>query len=135
VPGAAVDGVVPVAPTTGAPAAARFVDDGGAAGVRPAIATACGVESAEGSLGVAERATADESFGASSFFHQAKRGPLAQPVAATKTATNVKDGSDVRFILDGNPMHFGEQLARTQTMAERIARGAATERIFGIADL
>jgi hypothetical protein len=31
-------------PAAGEAAAARFVDDGGAAGVRPAIATGCGVD-------------------------------------------------------------------------------------------
>ena len=58
----------------GAPAAARFVDDGEAAGVRPAIATGVGVDWLDGSLGSAERATADAS-GKASFFQNAHFGP------------------------------------------------------------
>jgi hypothetical protein len=62
--------VTPVAPT-----AAMLVDDGEAAGVRPATSTGCGVVCADGSCGAsAERATADVSDGAASFFHQAQRG-------------------------------------------------------------
>jgi hypothetical protein len=40
VAGAPATGVVAL----GVPAAARFADDGGAAGVKPAIATGCGVD-------------------------------------------------------------------------------------------
>ena len=58
----------------GVPAAARFAEDGGAAGVRPAIATACGVDCADGNFGSAERATAEAS-GALSCFQNAQRGP------------------------------------------------------------
>ena len=58
----------------GVPAAARLVDDGEAAGVRPAIATGVGVDWLEGSLGSAERATADAS-GTASFFQNAHFGP------------------------------------------------------------
>jgi hypothetical protein len=63
----------------GAFAAARFADDGGAAGVRPATATACGADCADGSVGSAERATADAS-GAESCFQNAQLcGPDWQP--------------------------------------------------------
>jgi hypothetical protein len=65
-------GGVAVAPVA---ADARFVEDGDAAGVKPATATACGVACAEGSGVVAERATVEVSSGALSCFHQAKRGP------------------------------------------------------------
>ena len=60
------------------PAAAKFADDGGAAGARPATATACGVACDEGSTGSAERAVRDAS-GALSCFHHAQRGPVWQP--------------------------------------------------------
>src|SRR4051794_35507450 len=72
---AGVDGDVsraePVGVAAGDPeAAARFVDDGGEAGVRPATATACGVDCAEGSSGSFDLAMAAAS-AALSFFHQA----------------------------------------------------------------
>ena len=73
----------------GEPAAARFADDGGAAGVSPAIATGCGVDCAEGNLGSADRATADAS-GAASCFQNAQVGPDLQPVSATNIATVIK---------------------------------------------
>lgn len=81
-------GRVGVAPATGvvapgAPAAARLADDGGAAGVSPAIATGCGVDCADGNFGSAERATAEAS-GAESCFHHAHPGPDWQPVSAAK---------------------------------------------------
>jgi len=100
--GLAATGVVPVAPgvvpPAGALAAARFADDGETAGVKPATATACGVDCEDGNLGVAERATTDVSSGAVSFFHQAVRGPDWQPMTAAKEATKVNDRSAVRFI-------------------------------------
>lgn len=71
------------------PAAARFVDDGDAAGVRPAIATGWGVDCAEGSFGSADRATAEAS-GAESCFHHAQRGPDWQPVSAAKAAIVIR---------------------------------------------
>ena len=52
-------------------AAAKFADDGGAAGVRPAMATGCGADCADGTVGSAERATADAS-GAESCFQNAQ---------------------------------------------------------------
>jgi hypothetical protein len=124
--GGAVPGKAGVAPATCGPAAARFVEEGGVAGVSPATATACGEDCDDGSVGFAERATADESSGfARSFFHQATREPVAQPVAAINTASSVSDGSDVRFILDGSPRPFGERLASAPTLAKRFDRGAA----------
>ena len=91
---AVAEGVVAVAPV----AAARFVDDGDAAGVKPAIATACGFDCAEGNSGFADRATADVSSGALSCFHQAKRGPDWQPDQAVNTATNARIRSAVNFM-------------------------------------
>src|SRR5262249_7769497 len=70
----------PVSPALGAGdfAAARLAEDGGAAGVSPAMATGCGVDCADGNTGSAERATADAS-GAPSCFQNAQRGPDWQP--------------------------------------------------------
>ena len=64
-----------VAPgAAGVPAAARLVDDGEAAGVRPATATGVGVDWLDGNFGSAVRATADAS-GRASFFQNAHFGP------------------------------------------------------------
>ena len=87
-------GGVAVAPAAGVaapgvPAAARFVDDGDAAGVRPAIATGWGVDCADGNFSSAERATAEAS-GAESCFHHAQRGPDWQPVSAAKAAIVIR---------------------------------------------
>ena len=71
--GPAAAAVAAVAAVAGVAAAARLVDDGEAAGVSPATATACGLDCAEGSSGFAERATADESSGALSRLNQANR--------------------------------------------------------------
>jgi hypothetical protein len=79
-----------------APAAARFVDDGGVAGVNPAIATAWGAFCADGKVGVAERATADESSLAFSGFHHAQRGPDWHPESAVNEATI----NNVRAVLE-----------------------------------
>lgn len=96
--GGIVAPVAPVFTAAGEPAAAKLLDDGGVAGVKPAIATACGVDCAEGSAGAAERATTDESSGAFSCFHQANRGADWQPGTAATTAINVNDRSAVRFM-------------------------------------
>jgi hypothetical protein len=74
-----------------APAAARLAEDGGAAGWIPAGVMAWGVAWAEGSAGAAERATADESGAAVSFFHHAQRGPDWHPILATSTAEIVNE--------------------------------------------
>jgi hypothetical protein len=74
---------------------------------------------------LAERATADESSGGLSFFHHANRGPLAQPVAALTTATNVNEESNVRFIVDVWPVAFDARTVRMPTLTARISRGAA----------
>lgn len=95
--GPAAAAVAAVAPIAGVADAAKFVDDGGAAGVNPATATACGLDWAEGSSGFAERATADESSGALSRLNQANRCTVWQPVAATTTAKAI-DQIAVRFI-------------------------------------
>jgi hypothetical protein len=96
--GGEIDGVV--APATAGVAAAKLADDGVAAGVKPAIATACGVDCAEGSAGgVAERATTDESTADLSFFHQAKRGAVWQPTIAPSASNNVDKRMVVRIIL------------------------------------
>jgi hypothetical protein len=71
-----------------APAAAKLADEGGAAGVKPATATACGVVCADGKVGSAERATIDES-GALSCFHHAQRGPDWQPESTANAAIMV----------------------------------------------
>jgi hypothetical protein len=55
----------------GAPAAAMLVEDGGAAGCRPAGSTAAGVDWLDGSAGAADRASSDVSSAASFGFHQA----------------------------------------------------------------
>lgn len=72
---AAVAPKVPTAPAAVAPEVARFVDEGGVAGVRPATTAGCGVDWAEGSAGLAERAIVDESSDALSRLNHAKRGP------------------------------------------------------------
>jgi hypothetical protein len=88
--GSVAAAVVPaIGVALGAPAAARFVEDGDAAGVRPAIATGWGVDCADGNFGSAERATAEAS-GAESCFHHAQRGPDWQPVSAAKAAMVIK---------------------------------------------
>jgi hypothetical protein len=55
------------------PAAARFAEEGDAAGFSPGTSTAVDA-CAVGSCGSAERATAEESAGVASDFHQAHRG-------------------------------------------------------------
>jgi hypothetical protein len=93
-----IDAIAPAGAPAGEPAAARLLDEGGVAGVNPAIATASGVVCAEGSVGVAERATTDESSGALSCFHHANRGAVWQPATAATTVANANDGSAVRFM-------------------------------------
>lgn len=88
----------PRVPDAGVLAAARFVDEGGAAGVRPATAAACGVDCDEGSAGFAERATADESSGAFSRLNHANPGPDLQPTTIARTANNINEPSVIRFI-------------------------------------
>jgi hypothetical protein len=80
----------PVAPAVAAAGAvdAKFIEDGDAAGVSPAIATASGFDCAAGCAGVAERAIAELSSGGFSCFHQAKRGPDWHPAAAIATNDN-----------------------------------------------
>jgi hypothetical protein len=78
-------------------AAARFADDGGAAGVKPATATGCGADCAEGSVGSAERATADAS-GAESCFQNAKREADWQPARAANVANVIKLRVAFRFM-------------------------------------
>jgi hypothetical protein len=81
------------------PAAARFAEDGGAAGCNPVAAIACGVDCADGSAGgAAERATSDESSGAFSDFHQAQRGPDWHPERPTNTAAIVNAWANEVFI-------------------------------------
>jgi|SoiMethySBSTD1v2_1073268.scaffolds.fasta_scaffold1055864_2 hypothetical protein len=91
-------GVATGAETPGVVVDARLLDDGGVAGVRPAIATASGFDCSAGCCGVAERATTDESSGDLSCFHQAKRGAVWQPLAARATTANIIMRSVVRFI-------------------------------------
>jgi hypothetical protein len=131
----AADGaaVVPALATDVEPAAAKLLEDGGVAGVRPATATACGVDCAEGSAGVAERATADESSGALSCFHQAKRGADWQPVMATR-AIHVNDRSAVRFMVVETRWFFALAI-RLSRRCGRSCRHATTLRIFGMAGL
>jgi hypothetical protein len=57
-----------------APAAAKFAADGDVAGARPGTSMT-GDACFDGNCGSAERATADESVGASFGFHQAHCGP------------------------------------------------------------
>jgi hypothetical protein len=101
--GAVADGVAAAMPPAGAPAngpaAARLLDDGGVAGVNPAIATASGVVCAEGSTGEADRATAEVSSGALSCFHHANRGADWHPATTATTVVTINDGSEVRFIV------------------------------------
>jgi hypothetical protein len=68
---------------------ARLADDGDVAGSKPGTVAICGVFFVEGSAGAAERATADESSGGVSCFHQAQRGPDWQPNAAARHAAIV----------------------------------------------
>jgi hypothetical protein len=65
----------------GVPAAAKFAADGDATGCSPFGVIVCGEDCAVGSaggpvgaVGVAARATTDESVGASAVFHHAQRG-------------------------------------------------------------
>jgi hypothetical protein len=57
----------------GVPAAARFAEDGGAAGCRVPASGNCGVDWAEGRSGAADFDSSEAS--ASLVFHQAQRGP------------------------------------------------------------
>ena len=69
------------------PAAARFAEEGGAAGCKPPDSTTCGVDWLDGSAGAADRASSDVSCDASFGFHQAHRGLDWQPAnPATKAA-------------------------------------------------
>lgn len=96
--GAAVAPSAPTTPVAGVPAAARFVDDGDAAGVRPATAAGCGVDCVDGNAGFAERATAEESSGAFSRLNHANPGPDLQPTTTAKAVKNSNELSVVRFI-------------------------------------
>jgi hypothetical protein len=93
-----IEAIVPAVAPEAAPAAAKLLDDGGVAGVNPATATASGFVCADGSTGVADRATADVSSGALSCFHQANRGADWQPATAATTVANANDESAVRFM-------------------------------------
>jgi hypothetical protein len=132
---AVVATVAPVAPATVDPAAAaKFVDDGGAAGVNPATATGWGVDWVEGNAGVADRATTEASSGGFSCFHHAKRGADWQPVTAAIAATNVNDRIALRF------MAVNARWSVALTPRTRRSRGgsgcsAATVRVFGISGL
>jgi len=75
-----VVGIAPIGVDNAAPAAARFADDGEAAGCKPSAVGTCGVVCADGNVGSADRATTEVSAGISSVFHQAHRGPDWQPV-------------------------------------------------------
>lgn len=79
-------------------AVAKLLDDGDVAGVRPATATASGFDWAEGRAGLAERASADESSGAGSCFHQANRGAVWQPAIDARIQTNIKNRIAFVFI-------------------------------------
>jgi hypothetical protein len=132
---ALVGGADPAAPG-GEAAEARLLDDGGVAGVKPATATASGFDWAEGNCGLAERATAEESSGALSFFHHAKRGPDLQPVTATTTATTTSVRNKLRVI--GFNSELDERLDARQWSTrpcDENCSGAAIVKVFGIAGL
>jgi hypothetical protein len=93
-----VDGGIVLLAELIVPAAARFADDGGAAGCNSAGETACGVDCAEGKTGAAERAVSDVSSGAFSRFHHARRGPDWQPIIAAETAAIVNARRNLIFI-------------------------------------
>jgi hypothetical protein len=101
---------------------ARFADEGEVAGSKPGTAAICGVFFVEGSAGAAERATADESSGGVSCFHQAQRGPDWQPNAAARHAVIVNARTAFGFM-------FLPQLILTQIskvppfLAERAKPG------------
>ena len=81
------------------PVAARFAADGEVAGSSPAGVIACGVVWADGNFSEsADRATADASGAAVSFFHQAQRGPDWHPTLAA-SATIVSTRTVVSFML------------------------------------
>ena len=115
-----------------APAAAKFADDGGAAGVKPATATACGVDCAEGSAGAAERATTDES-GAWSCFHHAQRGPDWQPLVAANAVT-ITDITTAFALMRITGQHGAEAQNWFATTWRQTVLIEASLRIFGMAN-
>jgi hypothetical protein len=82
----------------GEPTAAKFADDGGAAGVRPAMATGCGVDCVDGNVGSADRATADESGAASCFQNAQECGADWQPASEANVANVIKFWMAFRFM-------------------------------------
>jgi hypothetical protein len=95
---AGVAGCTPGAVAVVLSIAARFIDDGDAAGCRPAAATACGVAPAEGNVGAAEfdaRAVSSDDFQG---VHHAQRGPDWQPTNPATRLTNINEWTAVRFI-------------------------------------
>jgi hypothetical protein len=83
-----------------APAAARFADEGGAAGCNVPASAICGVDCADGNAGAADRATSDVSSDASWGFHQAHREPDWQPVnpAAMRAIDNARMTESLMFL-------------------------------------
>jgi hypothetical protein len=80
----------------GAPAAAKFAEEGGAAGCNVPDSTTFGSVWVDGSAGAADRASTDASSDPSGCFHHAHRGPDWQPARPT-TVTRI---SAVRRALD-----------------------------------
>jgi hypothetical protein len=97
---------------------ARLADDGDVAGSKPGTAAICGVFFVDGSAGAAERATADESSGGVSCFHQAQRGPDWQPTAAARHAAIVNARKAFGFM-------FLPQLTRMRISNMRHSRWSA----------
>jgi hypothetical protein len=108
---------------------ARLADDGDVAGSKPGTAAICGVFFVDGSAGAAERATADESSGGVSCFHQAQRGPDWQPDAAARKAAIVNAPTAYGFM-------FLPQLTRMRLSNVRYTRVRAKpgmlQRLIGI---
>jgi hypothetical protein len=84
----------------GAPAAARFADEGGAAGCNVPASAICGCDCADGNAGAADRATTDVSSDVSWDFHQAHRGPDWQPAnpAARRAIDNARRAEILMFV-------------------------------------
>ena len=97
------------------PEDARLADDGEVAGSSPGTVAICGVFLVDGRGGAAERATADESSGGVSCFHQAQRGPDWQPNAVAKHAATVNARTAFDFM-------FLPQLTRTRISNVRRSR-------------
>jgi hypothetical protein len=107
----------------GVPAAARFVDEGDAAGCKPGTSTG-GDFCADGNCGWADRATTDESVGASFGFHQAHCGPDWHPMLVVNRVATVSSWAVVVFMATTPAFicrHVVESRVLVRALAHRIA--------------